>query len=172
MPHRAWYRKYTQKPMKPKMREDIWRLVRPPVSRNLLRLQQVVSLPFAHPRESYRKIMFCAKLAAVNLRDLDEKPHKRSVPARLPLLRTHESKDFFGALHASLPSPLGFNEESQSGYHPAHAIYRERWRGLLAAGATIAASAYCITWKPSRRRPGHWAQNMWLRMGRPYWNGR
>jgi glucoamylase len=108
------------------------------------------------------------------LKKLDEKPRERDLyRASAAVLRSHESKDFLGAIIASLSIPWGFNkgDEDLGGYHlvwPRDLV--ENAGGLLAAGAHDDALRVLHYLEATQEADGHWAQNMWLD-GRPYWNG-
>jgi glucoamylase len=108
------------------------------------------------------------------LKKLDEKPREKDLyRASAAVLRTHESKDFLGAIIASLSIPWGFNkgDEDLGGYHlvwPRDLV--ENAGGLLAAGAYDDALRVLYYLEATQEADGHWAQNMWLD-GRPYWNG-
>jgi glucoamylase len=108
------------------------------------------------------------------LKKLDEKPREKDLyRASMAVLRTHESKDFLGAIIASLSIPWGFNkgDEDMGGYHlvwPRDLV--ENAGGLLAAGASDDALRVLHYLEATQEADGHWPQNMWLD-GRPYWNG-
>ena len=89
------------------------------------------------------------------------------------VLRTHESKDFLGAIIASLSIPWGFNkgDEDLGGYHlvwPRDLV--ETAGALLAAGAVNDAARVLRYLEATQEAAGNWAQNLWLD-GRPYWGG-
>ena len=108
------------------------------------------------------------------LKKIDEQPREHDLyRASMAVLRTHESKDFLGAIIASLSIPWGFNkgDEDMGGYHlvwPRDLV--ENAGGMLAAGASDDALRVLHYLEATQESDGHWAQNMWLD-GRPYWNG-
>lgn len=89
------------------------------------------------------------------------------------VLRTHQSKNFPGAMLASLSIPWGntIGDENLTGYHlvwPRDLV--ECAGGLLALNAkedTIRVLHYLMA---TQEADGHWSQNMWLE-GTPYWKG-
>ena len=108
------------------------------------------------------------------MKKLDEKPREHDLyRASMAVLRTHEAKDFLGAIIASLSIPWGFNkgDEDMGGYHlvwPRDLV--ENAGGLLAGGAAGDALRVLHYLEVTQEADGHWSQNMWLD-GRPYWNG-
>jgi len=93
--------------------------------------------------------------------------------ASTAVLRVHESKDFLGAIIASLSIPWGFNkgDEDLGGYHlvwPRDLV--ETAGALLAAGAVVDAVRVLRYLEATQEAAGNWAQNLWLD-GRPYWSG-
>lgn len=93
--------------------------------------------------------------------------------ASTAVLRSHESKDFFGGAIASLSIPWGFDkgDEDLGGYHlvwPRDLV--ETAFGFLAAGAREDAIRVLHYLEATQEEDGRWAQNMWLD-GRPYWSG-
>jgi glucoamylase len=108
------------------------------------------------------------------LKKLDQKPREKDLyRASMAVLRTHESKDCFGGIIASLSIPWGFNkgDEDLGGYHlvwPRDLV--ENAGGLLAGGAEEDALRVLHYLEATQEADGHWPQNMWLD-GRPYWNG-
>ena len=108
------------------------------------------------------------------LKPLDAHPRDKDLyRASASVLRSHESKDFLGAVIASLSIPWGFNkgDEDLGGYHlvwPRDLV--ENAGGLLAAGAHEDALRVLHYLEATQEADGHWAQNMWLD-GRPYWSG-
>ncbi len=108
------------------------------------------------------------------LRPLDAKLREKDLyRTSTAVLRTHEAKDFLGAIIASLSIPWGFNkgDEDLGGYHlvwPRDLV--ENAGGLLAAGAHDDALRVLHYLEATQELDGHWPQNMWLD-GRPYWNG-
>ena len=108
------------------------------------------------------------------LQPLDTKPRAHDLyRASMAVLRTHESKDFLGAIIASLSIPWGFNkgDEDMGGYHlvwPRDLV--ENAGGLLAGGSGVDALRVLQYLEVTQEADGHWSQNMWLD-GRPYWNG-
>jgi glucoamylase len=105
---------------------------------------------------------------------LDEPERERDLyRASAAVLRSHESKDFLGAVIASLSIPWGFNkgDEDLGGYHlvwPRDLV--ETATGFLAAGANSDAVRVLQYLESTQEADGHWAQNLWLD-GRPYWGG-
>jgi glucoamylase len=93
--------------------------------------------------------------------------------ASTAVLRTHESKDFFGGIIASLSIPWGFNkgDEDLGGYHlvwPRDLV--ETAGALLAAGAVTDSVRVLRYLEATQEADGNWAQNLWLD-GTPYWGG-
>ncbi|MCB9853650.1 MAG: glucan 1,4-alpha-glucosidase [Phycisphaerales bacterium] len=89
------------------------------------------------------------------------------------VLRCHASKQFPGAMIASLSIPWGFakGDEDLGGYHliwPRDHV--EAAGGFLAIGAHDDALRAIQYLQSTQESDGHWPQNMWLD-GRPYWNG-
>jgi glucoamylase len=136
--------------------------------------QQVVS-SLLTPYEILRKdYVFQWENWQSTLKKLDEKPREKDLyRASMAVLRTHESKDFFGGIIASLSIPWGFNkgDEDLGGYHlvwPRDLV--ENAGGLLAGGAEDDAVRILHYLEATQEADGHWPQNMWLD-GRPYWTG-
>jgi glucoamylase len=136
--------------------------------------QQVVS-SLLTPYETLRKdYVFQWENWQSTLKKLDEKPREKDLyRASMAVLRTHESKDFFGGIIASLSIPWGFNkgDEDLGGYHlvwPRDLV--ENAGGLLAGGAEDDAVRILHYLEATQEADGHWPQNMWLD-GRPYWTG-
>ncbi|HEY6301471.1 MAG TPA: glucan 1,4-alpha-glucosidase [Terriglobales bacterium] len=136
--------------------------------------QQVVSSLLAAYETTRRDYVFHWQHWQKTLKKLDEKPREKDLyRASTAVLRTHESKDFFGGIIASLSIPWGFNkgDEDLGGYHliwPRDLV--ENAGGLLAAGAHDDALRVLHYLEATQEADGHWAQNMWLD-GRPYWSG-
>jgi len=89
------------------------------------------------------------------------------------VLKVHESKQFAGAMIASLSIPWGSAKSDQDlgGYHlvwPRDLV--ETAGGLLASGDTVSALRTLIYLMSTQESDGHWPQNMWL-SGDPYWQG-
>lgn len=89
------------------------------------------------------------------------------------VMRTHQSKSFFGGTIASLSIPWGFakGDGDLGGYHlvwPRDMV--QTATGLLAAGATEEARRVIRYLQAVQEVDGHWAQNSWLD-GTPYWTG-
>jgi len=109
-----------------------------------------------------------------SLLKLDEPPRQYDLyRASTAVLRTHESKDFLGAIIASLSIPWGFNkgDEDLGGYHliwPRDLV--ESAGALLAAGAVGDAVRVLRYLEATQEAAGNWAQNLWVD-GRPYWGG-
>jgi glucoamylase len=105
---------------------------------------------------------------------LDEPRRERDLyRSSTAVLRSHESKDFLGAVIASLSIPWGFNkgDEDLGGYHlvwPRDLV--ETAAGFLAAGASSDAVRVLRYLESTQEADGHWAQNLWVD-GRPYWGG-
>ena len=136
--------------------------------------QQVIS-SLLTPYETLRKdYVFHWENWQRTLKKLDEKPREKDLyRASMAVLRSHESKDFFGGIIASLSIPWGFNkgDEDLGGYHlvwPRDLV--ENAGGLLAGGADDDAVRVLHYLEATQEADGHWPQNMWLD-GRPYWSG-
>ena len=136
--------------------------------------QQVVS-SLLTPYETLRRdYVFHWENWQSTLKKLDQKPREKDLyRASIAVLRTHESKDFFGGIIASLSIPWGFNkgDEDLGGYHlvwPRDLV--ENAGGLLAGGAEDDAVRVLHYLEATQEADGHWPQNMWLD-GRPYWSG-
>ncbi|MGA7559041.1 MAG: glucan 1,4-alpha-glucosidase [Terriglobales bacterium] len=136
--------------------------------------QQVLS-SLLTPYETLRKdYVFHWQNWQRTLKKLDEKPREKDLyRASMAVLRSHESKDFFGGIIASLSIPWGFNkgDEDLGGYHliwPRDLV--ENAGGLLAGGAEDDAVRVLHYLEATQEADGHWPQNMWLD-GRPYWSG-
>jgi glucoamylase len=136
--------------------------------------QQVISsllTPYETLRQDY---VFHWENWQSTLKKLDEKPREKDLyRASMAVLRTHESKDFFGGIIASLSIPWGFSkgDEDLGGYHlvwPRDLV--ENAGGLLAGGAEDDAVRILHYLEATQEADGHWPQNMWLD-GRPYWTG-
>ncbi|HTF99556.1 MAG TPA: glycoside hydrolase family 15 protein, partial [Nitrospirota bacterium] len=89
------------------------------------------------------------------------------------VMRTHEAKNFPGALIASLSVPWGFakGDDDLGGYHlawPRDLV--ETASGLLAAGAHEDCRRVLHYLQSTQEPDGHWPQNMWLD-GTAYWGG-
>lgn len=89
------------------------------------------------------------------------------------VLKTHESKNFPGAMLASLSIPWGdsMGDDDESGYHlvwPRDMV--ECAGGLLALGANEDSLRVLNFLMATQEADGHWSQNMWLD-GQPYWSG-
>jgi glucoamylase len=89
------------------------------------------------------------------------------------VMRTHEAKNFPGALIASLSIPWGFakGDDDLGGYHlawPRDLV--ESASGLLAAGAHEDCRRVLHYLRSTQEEDGHWPQNMWLD-GTAYWSG-
>jgi glucoamylase len=89
------------------------------------------------------------------------------------VMRTHEAKNFPGALIASLSVPWGFakGDDDLGGYHlawPRDLV--ETASGLLAAGAHEDCRRVLHYLQSTQEEDGHWPQNMWLD-GTAYWGG-
>ncbi|MGA7077443.1 MAG: glucan 1,4-alpha-glucosidase [Terriglobales bacterium] len=136
--------------------------------------QQVIS-SLLTPYETLRKdYVFHWDNWQRTLKKLDETPREKDLyRVSMAVLRTHESKDFFGGIIASLSIPWGFNkgDEDLGGYHlvwPRDLV--ENAGGLLAGGAEDDAVRVLHYLEATQEADGHWPQNMWLD-GRPYWSG-
>ena len=87
------------------------------------------------------------------------------------VLRTHQDKNYLGAMVASLSVPWGNTRDELGGYHlvwPRDLV--ESAGALLALGSEDEARdilRYLIT---TQQADGHWFQNQWLG-GKPYWQG-
>ena len=93
--------------------------------------------------------------------------------ASTAVLRTHEEKNFPGAVIASLSIPWGTSkgDEDLGGYHlvwPRDLV--EIAGGLLAAGAKEDVRRVLAYLEAIQEEDGHWAQNAWVD-GTPYWSG-
>ncbi|MES2306635.1 MAG: glucan 1,4-alpha-glucosidase [Gemmatimonadota bacterium] len=91
----------------------------------------------------------------------------------MAVMRTHQSKSFFGGTIASLSIPWGFarGDGDLGGYHlvwPRDLV--QTATGLLAAGAVDDAVKVIRYLHAVQEVDGHWAQNCWLD-GTPYWKG-
>ncbi len=89
------------------------------------------------------------------------------------VLRSHESKQFPGAVIASLSIPWGMSksDDDLGGYHlvwPRDLV--ETAGALLSVGAQADAIRVADYLQTIQEADGHWAQNMWLD-GTPYWGG-
>lgn len=87
------------------------------------------------------------------------------------VLRTHQDKNFRGAMVASLGVPWGETGEERPGYHlvwPRDLV--ESAGALLALGAEIEAREILRYLIATQREDGSWYQNQWLG-GKPYWTG-
>jgi glucoamylase len=89
------------------------------------------------------------------------------------VMRTHEAKNFPGAMIASLSVPWGFSkgDDDLGGYHlawPRDLV--ETASGLLAAGAHEDCRRVIHYLQSTQEPDGHWPQNMWLD-GTAYWSG-
>lgn len=89
------------------------------------------------------------------------------------VLKTHESKQFAGAMIASLSIPWGNTKGDQDlgGYHlvwPRDLV--ETAGGLLASGDVEGARRTLLYLMSTQESDGHWLQNMWLN-GDGYWSG-
>ncbi|MEP6590202.1 MAG: glucan 1,4-alpha-glucosidase [Gemmatimonadota bacterium] len=89
------------------------------------------------------------------------------------VIRTHQSKSFFGGTIASLSIPWGFakGDGDLGGYHlvwPRDLVNTAT--GLLAAGAPGEARRVLYYLHAVQEVDGHWAQNCWLD-GTTYWLG-
>ncbi len=89
------------------------------------------------------------------------------------VMRIHESKNFPGAVVASLAVPWGFarGDKDQGGYHlvwPRDLV--ETIGGQLAAKAPGDAHRVLVYLQMTQQADGHWHQNMWLN-GRECWTG-
>ena len=89
------------------------------------------------------------------------------------VMRAHESKDFPGALIASLSIPWGFSkgDNDLGGYHLVWSRdLVETAGGFLALGDGAEARRVLHYLQERQEDDGHWGQNMWV-SGAPYWNG-
>lgn len=91
----------------------------------------------------------------------------------MAVMRTHQSKSFFGGTIASLSIPWGFakGDGDLGGYHlvwPRDLV--QTASGLLAAGANDDVIRVIRYLQAVQEVDGHWAQNCWLD-GTPYWAG-
>lgn len=89
------------------------------------------------------------------------------------ILKIHQSKNFPGAMIASMSTPWGdtMGDDDQSGYHlvwPRDMV--ECAGGLLALGNHRDALAVLNFLMVTQEPDGHWSQNLWLD-GQPYWSG-
>lgn len=88
------------------------------------------------------------------------------------VLRTHEAKEYPGAMVASLSTPWGeYNGDGQLGYHLVWTRdLIEAIGGLMAVGAHDPALRVLTFLHATQEPDGHWSQNMYVD-GRPYWTG-
>jgi len=86
------------------------------------------------------------------------------------VLRCHESKEFSGAMVASLGTPWGESHgDSDYGYHMVWTRdLIESIGGLMAAGAHNPARRVLTFLHATQEADGHWPQNMFVD-GRPHW---
>ncbi len=103
----------------------------------------------------------------------DDDPTPDLYRASMAVMRTHQSKSFFGGTIASLSIPWGFarGDGDLGGYHlvwPRDLV--QTASGLLAAGALEDATRVIRYLQAVQEPDGHWAQNCWLD-GTPYWAG-
>ncbi len=88
------------------------------------------------------------------------------------VLKMHESKDFSGAMVASLSTPWGeARGDGEAGYHMVWTRdLIESFGGLVAAGAHEPARRVLTYLHATQECDGHWPQNMWVD-GAPHWSG-
>ena len=89
------------------------------------------------------------------------------------VLRTHQAKNFPGAVVASLSIPWGFSkgDDDRGGYHLAWVRDLAQVSGALqAAGAGPSAGQVLRYLAVTQDEKGCWPQNMWV-SGVPYWHG-
>ena len=87
------------------------------------------------------------------------------------VLRTHQDKNYLGAMVASLSVPWGNTRDERGGYHlvwPRDLV--ESAGALLALGAESEARDILRYLIATQHADGHWYQNQWLG-GKPYWQG-
>ncbi len=87
------------------------------------------------------------------------------------VLRTHQDKNYLGAMVASLSVPWGNTRDERGGYHlvwPRDLV--ESAGALLALGAEYEARDILRYLIATQHADGHWYQNQWLG-GKPYWPG-
>ncbi|MGC2167440.1 MAG: glycoside hydrolase family 15 protein [Gallionella sp.] len=87
------------------------------------------------------------------------------------VLRTHQDKNYLGAMVASLSVPWGNTRDERGGYHlvwPRDLV--ESAGALLALGAEDEARDILRYLIATQHADGHWYQNQWLG-GKPYWQG-
>ncbi|KAF0095234.1 MAG: glucoamylase [Puniceicoccaceae bacterium 5H] len=88
------------------------------------------------------------------------------------VLRVHDSKQYPGALVASLSYPWGTHEDGNSESGGYHLVWprdlAEAALGFLALEDEQSARQSLIYLLANQEADGHWAQNMWLD-GSPYW---
>ncbi|MGH8033788.1 MAG: glycoside hydrolase family 15 protein, partial [Lysobacterales bacterium] len=89
------------------------------------------------------------------------------------VLRTHESKQYPGAMIASLSIPWGSTRSDRDlgGYHLVWSRdLVESAGGLLASGDIANARQTLLYLMSTQEADGHWPQNMWL-SGESFWGG-
>ena len=88
------------------------------------------------------------------------------------VLRTHEAKEYAGAMVASLSTPWGeYRGDGDTGYHMVWTRdLIESIGGLLAVGAHDPARRVLTFLHATQEPDGHWPQNMFVD-GRPHWKG-
>jgi glucoamylase len=87
------------------------------------------------------------------------------------VLKTHNDRDFPGAMVASLSVPWGDTRDDPGGYHlvwPRDAV--ESGFAMLACGHHEEARALLAYLIATQQPDGHWLQNFYAD-GRPYWGG-
>lgn len=87
------------------------------------------------------------------------------------VLKTHNDRDFPGAMVASLSVPWGDTRDDPGGYHlvwPRDAV--ESGFAMLACGHHAEARAMLAYLIATQQPDGHWLQNFYTD-GRPYWGG-
>ena len=88
------------------------------------------------------------------------------------VLRTHEAKEYSGAMVASLSTPWGeYHSDESTGYHMVWTRdLIEAIGGLMAVGAHNPARRVLTFLHATQEPDGCWSQNMFVD-GRPFWNG-
>ncbi|MEO5800166.1 MAG: glucan 1,4-alpha-glucosidase [Gemmatimonadales bacterium] len=128
-------------------------------------------VPYEEVLERYTREWAEWQATLIALDDADPTPDLFRVS--MAVIRTHQSKSFFGGTIASLSIPWGFakGDGDLGGYHlvwPRDLV--QTATGLLAAGA-VEEAVRVIRYLHAVQEPdGHWAQNCWLD-GTPYWKG-
>lgn len=109
----------------------------------------------------------------VNFPGLDKLPKKLSDAVRtsIAVIKTHEGRNFPGALVASLSTPWGDTHKDPGGYHlvwPRDSV--EVGFAMLACGLIAEVRALMAYLIAIQQPDGHWMQNNFTD-GQPYWQG-